>query len=69
MIGQHAADDAPFGVGHPNHAQFTAAVFAAYATLMSIRLRCDSAAEPEGPAEIQPDMRAAAAANTTRQAR
>jgi len=45
-MGLHAADDAACGVSHPNHAQFTAAVFAANAILMSIRLRSHATAEP-----------------------
>ena len=46
-------DDAAVGVEDHDHAQGSAAVFAADACLMATRLRSHAAAQPEGPAAIQ----------------
>ena len=55
MIGQQTLhDDAAVGVEDRDDAQYSAAVFAADACLVATRLRSYSAAQPEGPAAMQP---------------
>jgi hypothetical protein len=46
--------DAAVDVEDHHHAQCSTAVFAADACLMALRLRSHAAAEPEGPASMQP---------------